>query len=136
MAFSLDSIFPNLSSSMAAAPAANKVAEANFGSASSPLIVAAAAAASPRANALPLAFQHHHQQQQSASSLPMPIKIGSCPGSATTSLQLPSSAVAEDFDFDLDLHHRSQQSTRWKERYEELIQYKQNHGDCNVPYLW
>jgi len=152
----LDSLFPNLSSSIESPTAAggagltatttannnnnnNKIAEADFGSsASSPLIAAAAAAASPRANALPLAFQQHAASLVVA--LP-PSQVGSYPGSHNNgNNMMMSPSTVDDFDSDLNSHHhhhhRSQQSTRWKERYQELIQYKKDHGDCNVPYLW
>ncbi|CAJ1937504.1 unnamed protein product [Cylindrotheca closterium] len=124
---SMDSLFPNLSFT-----GIHKIAEADFGSASSPLIAAAAAAASPRANALSLAFQQ--QQQQQATMVPPKISSYGAPSISTSSSSVSMlTANADDFD---DLQHRSQQSTRWKERYQELILYKKDHGDCNVPYLW
>ncbi|AXI47065.1 hypothetical protein C1J03_14195 [Sulfitobacter sp. SK012] len=27
-------------------------------------------------------------------------------------------------------------ATAWEEKFDELVQYKQSHGDCNVPRRW
>eukprot|EP00980_Cylindrotheca_fusiformis_P011722 scaffold2784_cov109-Cylindrotheca_fusiformis.AAC.1 len=64
-----------------------------------------------------------------------------CPSSAssTTGANSVSNASASSNSSEVDaaaISNRSQQSSRWNQRFQELLDYKNRHGDCNVPYLW
>lgn len=139
---SLDTLFPNLVVPLtvpssfpvtASNKHHNKITEADFGattSSSSPLIVAAAAASvpKPRSNALQFNFNSSMSALSSSS-----VKLAAA---AFSQHQSQDFAHHHHLQQQRPQHHRSQQSTRWNERYQELILYKREHGDCNVPYLW
>jgi hypothetical protein len=65
-----------------------------------------------------------------------------CPStSALRPLPLPFSVSSHASSHALsatisDETNRSQQSSRWNQRFQELSEYKNQNGDCNVPYLW
>lgn len=61
-----------------------------------------------------------------------------CPRTSTSAplprpLSVPSDASVAAISDDTN---RSQQSSRWNQRFQELSEYKNENGDCNVPYLW
>lgn len=59
----------------------------------------------------------------------------SVPASATV-VSANSASTSISSDDSVAAANRSQQSTRWNQRFQELLEYRNQHADCNVPYLW